>query len=61
MLNVYLRSIHCHEETDEAGSDEPYALVTAVNFASHVTVAGFPVPITADDQITPRLLRQQES
>ncbi|GAB3017780.1 LGFP repeat-containing protein [Spirosoma pulveris] len=47
MIQAYLSSIHCHEETDEAGADEPYLLVTTVNLASSVSVAGFPVPIPA--------------
>jgi len=34
MLNVYLRTLRCHEETDEVGSDEPYVLVTAVDLRS---------------------------
>ncbi|MGW2617022.1 hypothetical protein ACWCZB_19715, partial [Streptomyces sp. NPDC001500] len=51
MIQAYLRSIHCHEETDEVGADEPYALVTAVNLASSVSVAGFPVPLPAFDVV----------
>ena len=47
MSQIYLHSIHCHEETDEVGADEPYVLVTAVNLASSVEVAGFPVPLPA--------------
>ena len=47
MIQIYLRSIHCHEETDEVGADEPYALVTAVNLAASVSVQGFPVPLPA--------------
>ena len=47
MSQIYLHSIHCHEETDEVGPDEPYVLVTAVNLASSVEVAGFPVPLPA--------------
>jgi hypothetical protein len=41
MIQMYLRSIHCHEETDEVGADEPYVLVTAVNLASS-RVPGLP-------------------
>jgi hypothetical protein len=33
MIQIYLRKIHCHEETDEVGADEPYVLVTAVDLA----------------------------
>ncbi|MET7692641.1 hypothetical protein ABZT06_32520, partial [Streptomyces sp. NPDC005483] len=51
MIQAYLRSIHCHEETDEVGADEPYALVTAVNLASSVNVEGFPVPLPAFDVV----------
>jgi hypothetical protein len=40
MIQIYLTNIHCNEETDEVGADEPYVLVTAVNLAS--TVTGFP-------------------
>ena len=46
-MQIYLRSIHCSEETDEVGADEPYVLVTAVNLASSVVVSGFPVPLPA--------------
>src|SRR5262245_1763803 len=49
MLQLYLSSIHCDEETDEVGADEPYALVTVVNLAAIVPVAGFPVPLPAFD------------
>lgn len=51
MLQMYLRSIHCHEETDEVGADEPYVLVTSVNLASSVSVQGFPVPLPAFDVV----------
>ena len=47
MIQIYLTNIHCNEETDEVGADEPYVLVTAVNLASTVSVAGFPVPLPA--------------
>ncbi len=33
MLNIYLRKLHCHVETDEIGADEPYAFVVAVNLS----------------------------
>ena len=46
-IQIYLSSIHCDEETDEVGTDEPYVLVTVVNLASAVSVSGFPVPIPA--------------
>ncbi|HST66260.1 MAG TPA: hypothetical protein VLM05_13825 [Mycobacteriales bacterium] len=45
MVMVSLADVHCSEETDEVGSDEPYVLVTAVNLRSSVNVAGFPVPL----------------
>jgi hypothetical protein len=47
MIQIYLRSIHSHEETDEVGADEPYVLVTAVNLSSSVRVSGFPFPLPA--------------
>jgi len=47
VIQIYLTNIHCNEETDEVGADEPYVLVTAVNLASTVSVAGFPVPLPA--------------
>src|SRR5215207_1408638 len=47
MIQVYLHNIHCHNETDEVGEDEPYVLVTAVNLASTVRVQGFAVPLPA--------------
>jgi hypothetical protein len=46
-VQIYLKSLSCNEETDEVGADEPYVLVTAVNLASVITVAGFPVPLPA--------------
>lgn len=46
-IQFYLSKIHCNEETDEVGSDEPYVLVTTVNLASSVSVSGFSVPIPA--------------
>ena len=45
MIQVWLKNIHCDEETDEVGADEPYAFVTSVNLASTVQVSGFPVPL----------------
>ncbi len=45
MIQIYLHNIHCNNETDEVGSDEPYVLVTSVNLASTVNVAGFAVPL----------------
>ena len=42
MINVWLESLHCHEETDEVGADEPYVLVTSVDLKSSISVAGFP-------------------
>ncbi len=47
MIQIYLSKVHCHAETDEVGADEPYVIVTAVNLASSINVAGFPVPIPA--------------
>jgi hypothetical protein len=46
MIQIYLTNIHCNEETDEVGADEPYVLVTSVNLAS--TVAGFPYGTLVD-------------
>ena len=51
MIQVYLSNLHCHEETDEVGADEPYVLVTAVDLASSVNIAGFPAPIPAFDVV----------
>ena len=42
MINVWLESLHCHEETDEVGADEPYVLVTSVDLTSSISVAGLP-------------------
>jgi hypothetical protein len=47
MLSICLDSIHCNEETDEVGADEPYVLVTSVDLESSVSVAGFTVPLPA--------------
>ena len=41
MSSIYLKTLTCNEETNEVGSDEPYVLVTSVNLASSVVVAGF--------------------
>jgi len=49
MSSIYLKTLTCNEETNEVGSDEPYVLVTSVNLASSVVVAGFPVPIPSFD------------
>ncbi len=51
MIQIYLRSLHSHEETNEVGADEPYVLVTAVDLASSINVAGFPVPLPAFDVV----------
>jgi hypothetical protein len=51
MIQIYLHDIHCNEETDEVGADEPYVLVTTINLASTVSVAGFPVPLPAFDVV----------
>jgi hypothetical protein len=51
MIQIYLSNLHSHEETDEVGADEPYVLATAVNLASVVNVAGFPVPLPAFDVV----------
>ncbi len=47
MIQIYMRDIHCSVETNEVGADEPYVILTAVNLASTVSVAGFPVPLPA--------------
>ena len=51
MIQIYLRKVQCHEETDEVGADEPFVLVTAVNLASSVRVGGFPVSLPAFDVV----------
>ena len=51
MIQIYLSNLHCHEETDEVGADEPYVLVTGVDLAASVSVAGFPVPLPAFDVV----------
>ncbi|MFK7996954.1 MAG: RICIN domain-containing protein [Granulosicoccus sp.] len=45
MLKISLDKITCIEETDEVGADEPYVLVTTVDYSSLITVAGLSVPI----------------
>jgi len=44
-IGMYLNTIHCDEGTDELTPDEPYVLVTIVDLAAFITVAGFPVPL----------------
>ncbi len=51
MIQIFLSNLQCFEENDNSASDEPYVLVTAVNLASTVNVAGFPVPLPAFDVI----------
>ncbi len=51
MIQMYLRDIHCHEETDEVGSDEPYVLVTSVDLTSTVRVSEASVPLPAFDVV----------
>ena len=41
MINIYLSSIHCDEETDAVGNDEPYVLLVAV--ALTPSVQGIPI------------------
>src|SRR5690348_8680105 len=47
MVAIYLNTIHCDEGTNELTADEPFVLVTVVDLAASVTVAGFPVPLPA--------------
>jgi hypothetical protein len=47
MIQIYLKNIHCHEETNEVGADEPYVPITSVNLSARVSGAGFPVPVPA--------------
>ena len=46
MIQIRLKDIHCSEETDEVGADEPYVIMAAVNLASTVNVARLPAPDT---------------
>ncbi len=45
MIYISLESFRCHAETNEAGSDEPYIIVAAVDLRNTVSVQGIPVPI----------------
>lgn len=47
MIHAYLRRLHCDEETDEVGADEPYVLATTVNLAATASATGRPVPVPA--------------
>lgn len=38
MIKIYLREMRCIEETDEAGDDEPYVLVSSVNLAATTAI-----------------------
>ncbi len=52
MIQIYLSKIHCDEETNElSSSDEPYVLVTAVDLAATLTIAGVRVPFAAFDVV----------
>ena len=47
MIGMYLHQLHCDEGTDEIGADEPYVLVTVIDLAATVILAGFPIPLPA--------------
>ena len=47
MVAMYLNTIHCDEGTNELTPDEPYVLVTVVDLAAVIRVAGFPLPMPA--------------
>jgi hypothetical protein len=44
MLYMSVDSIHCEEETNEVGSDEPYVIVTAVDLRNHFPGTPLEVP-----------------
>jgi hypothetical protein len=45
-IDIVVNSIHCIEETDEAGSDEPYILAFAIDQGPNlVNITGVPIPI----------------
>lgn len=44
MIQVYLQSVHCDEETDEVGSDEPFVIVVTSDLTT--SIGGVPVPTT---------------
>lgn len=47
MLHIHFTSLRCHEETNEAGSDEPYVVVATADLANFVATPGIPIPIPA--------------
>ncbi|WP_404323047.1 hypothetical protein LG298_01595 [Cytobacillus firmus] len=47
MIYISLESFRCHTETDEAGSDEPYMIVAAVDLKNTINIGGFSAPIPA--------------
>ena len=51
MIQIYLKNIHCDEETDEVGADEPYVFVASVNLASTVSVSGVALPIPSSEVV----------
>ena len=52
MIQTYLSSIHCHEETDELSSaDEPYVLVTAVDLKATLSIGNVDIPFPAFDVV----------
>jgi hypothetical protein len=52
MINVSLSYIHCDEETDEVGNDEPYVLVAAVALTPSVTAVP-QAPLASDVVVYP--------
>ena len=48
MIQIHLSYMKCNEETNEAGSDEPYILAVAVPLTPSVPVVPVQAPITSD-------------
>ena len=53
MINISLSYIHCDEETDEIGADEPYVLAVAVALTPSVEGAPVQIPIASDVVVYP--------
>ncbi len=53
VINIYLSHIHCDEETDEVGNDEPYVLVVAVALTPSITGVSVQAPIASDVIVYP--------
>lgn len=53
MINIHLSYIHCDEETNEVGNDEPYVLVVSVALTPSVRGVTVQTPVASDVVVYP--------